>query len=108
MTIWQRFMIFAVALGLLLWGMQLAFAEIQPTERGGRATYQFRKYNACPSTGKFSGPCPGWVMDHLESLRCGGKDIPENLWWQRIGEARVKDTQEDECWRYYRGPRYGY
>lgn len=73
------------------------------TPRGQAATYQFRKSNACPSTGKFTGACPGWVMDHLKSLRCGGLDVPENLWWMTVKEAKVKDTQEDECWRYYKG-----
>lgn len=75
------------------------------TPRGQSATYQFRKFNACPSTGKFTGACPGWVMDHMHSLRCGGPDTPENLWWQTRVEAKDKDRQEDECWRYYQGPR---
>jgi hypothetical protein len=73
------------------------------TARGTEAPRLFRKYNACPSTGKFTGACPGWVMDHLKSLRCGGLDVPENLWWMTTAEAKVKDRQEDECWRYYQG-----
>jgi hypothetical protein len=73
------------------------------TPRGTEAPRLFRKANACPSTGKFTGPCPGWVMDHMKSLRCGGLDVPENLWWMTTAEAKVKDTQEDECRRYYQG-----
>jgi hypothetical protein len=42
-------------------------------------------------------------MDHMKSLRCGGLDVPENLWWMTTAEAKVKDTQEDECRRYYQG-----
>lgn len=81
----------------------LAYAET--TERGWKAPYLFRKYNPCPSTGKTTGACPGWIMDHMESLRCGGKDVPENLWWQTVAEAKAKDGVEDECWRFYKGPR---
>lgn len=73
------------------------------TARSAHTRSLFHKANACPSTGKFTGACPGWVMDHLKSLRCGGKDVPENLWWQTIAEAKVKDGQEAECWRYYQG-----
>lgn len=73
------------------------------TERGWKAPYLFRKANPCPSTGRTTGACPGWVMDHMVSLRCGGADVPENIWWQRVQEAKEKDSQEDECWRYYPG-----
>jgi hypothetical protein len=75
------------------------------TLRGTAAPKEFRKYNACPSTKKFTGACPGWIMDHLEALRCGGKDVPENLWWMTKTEAALKDLQEAQCWRYYKGPR---
>ena len=94
---------------LLLWTLILLswFAAVGPVEanvvRGTEAPRLFRKVIACPSTHKFTGPCPGWVMDHLHSLRCGGADVPENLWWQTVDEAKLKDTQEDECWRYYKG-----
>lgn len=71
------------------------------TKRGWRAPYEFRKMVPCPSTGKLTGACPGWVMDHMVSLRCGGPDTPENLWWQPVAEAKAKDKVEDECWRYY-------
>lgn len=90
------------ALALLL-ALLCAHAGATTTPRGTEAPRLFRKANACPSTGKFTGPCSGWVMDHLHSLRCGGSDTPDNLWWMRVSEAKVKDTQEDECWRYYQG-----
>lgn len=105
----QRFMTILFWV-MLMWICYLFAKESHAatTPRGWWAPYMFRKYNACPGTGKFDGPCPGWIMDHMESLRCGGRDVPENIWWQTIEEARVKDQQEDECWRYYKGPRNGY
>jgi hypothetical protein len=90
---------------IVIWFVTHGSLAQAATKRGQSATYQFRKYNPCPSTGKFTGACPGWRMDHLESLRCGGKDVPENLWWQTVQESYAKDAQEDECWRYYQGPR---
>lgn len=93
--------------GLICLAVISALACIQvyavTTNRGWRAPTEFRKLNPCPSTGKTTGACPGWVLDHLVSLRCGGPDTPENLWWQRVDEAKAKDQQEDECWRYYPG-----
>jgi hypothetical protein len=71
------------------------------TTRSPKTTAAFRKLVACPSTHKFTGACPGWIMDHMHSLRCGGLDVPENLWWQTVEESRLKDVQEAQCWRYY-------
>jgi hypothetical protein len=73
------------------------------TPRGTEAPRLFRKANACPATGKLTDACPGWVIDHLKSLRCGGPDAPENMWWMTTAEAKVKDQQENECWRYHQG-----
>lgn len=49
---------------------------------------------------QLGGARPGWVVDHLRSLRCHGADLPSNMWWQTIEEARAKDLAEDECARY--------
>src|SRR6516225_2415325 len=48
----------------------------------------------CPSTGLTSGPCPGYVEDHIVPLACGGPDAPSNMQWQTIREARAKDKWE--------------
>lgn len=37
---------------------------------------------------------PGWVADHIFPLCAGGKDAIENLQWQTIADARVKDRAE--------------
>jgi 5-methylcytosine-specific restriction endonuclease McrA len=41
----------------------------------------FKHLYACPSTGKHYGSCPGWAIDHVIPLACGGCDAIENLQW---------------------------
>jgi hypothetical protein len=61
------------------------------------------KSNPCPSTGKTSGACRGYVMDHVRPLACGGPDTSSNLQWQTTQEAKAKDKVERRgC-----GPRTG-
>lgn len=66
--------------------------------RSKQAIAAFRKVNVCPSTGKFAGACPGYVIDHPYSRCLGGPDIPENMRWQTVIEAQIKDVFErDMC-----------
>ena len=37
---------------------------------------------------------PGWVVDHIVPLTCGGADAPSNMQWQTIGAAKEKDKVE--------------
>jgi hypothetical protein len=62
--------------------------------RSGLAKRGFRKVNPCPSTGKTSGPCPGYVIDHISPLKKGGADSPNNMQWQTIEAAKEKDQWE--------------
>ncbi|MEY8688479.1 MAG: hypothetical protein AB9M53_01190 [Leptothrix sp. (in: b-proteobacteria)] len=41
----------------------------------------FQRIHPCPSTGKTTGACPGWQMNHDRSLACGGCDAVSNLSW---------------------------
>ena len=41
----------------------------------------FKKAHPCPVTGLSSGACPGWNMDHIIPLACGGCDAVSNLQW---------------------------
>lgn len=50
--------------------------------------------NPCPSTGKATGACPGWQVDHREALVCGGKDEVSNLQWLRTEDHRQKTKVE--------------
>jgi hypothetical protein len=54
----------------------------------------FMKSNPCPSTGRRSGGCPGYVVDHVQPLKRGGADRPGNMQWQTKAAAKEKDKRE--------------
>ncbi len=56
----------------------------------------FQKAHPCPSTGKTTGKCPGYVKDHIKALCLGGLDHPSNMQWQTVAEAKKKDQVERE------------
>jgi len=41
----------------------------------------FQKAHPCPVTGKTTGACQGWAIDHVIPLACGGCDAVWNLQW---------------------------
>lgn len=41
----------------------------------------FRRIHPCPSTMKFTGACPGWSVNHVIPLACGGVDSVSNMQW---------------------------
>jgi hypothetical protein len=47
--------------------------------RSSTARHQFERSNPCPSTGKPSGACPGYVIDHKQALKFGSSDTPGNM-----------------------------
>src|SRR4051794_10291865 len=63
-------------------------------DRNPRARAEFRKRFPCPSTGKHSGACPGWVIDHIVALKRCGRDAQSNMAWQTKADARRKDRWE--------------
>ena len=63
-------------------------------ERSGKARDEFRKKRPCPSTGKTSGACKGYVIDHVQALKHGGADDPSNMQWQTKEAAKAKDKVE--------------
>lgn len=42
--------------------------------RRSSARTAFKKANPCPATGKSTGPCRGYVIDHRVPLKRGGAD----------------------------------
>ena len=63
-------------------------------KRSPEAKDEFKKSNPCPSTGKSSGACPGYVIDHVDPLKRGGVDAPSNMQWQTKEQAKEKDRTE--------------
>jgi hypothetical protein len=63
-------------------------------ERSTKAKDNFRKDHPCPSTGKTTGACPGYVIDHIKPLKEGGADSPGNMQWQTVQDAKAKDKWE--------------
>jgi hypothetical protein len=66
-------------------------------QRSYHAKHEFRKSNPCPATGKTTGKCRGYVIDHVKPLECGGADSKGNMQWQSRGDAAQKDKTEGSC-----------
>jgi hypothetical protein len=56
--------------------------------------HEFQRLHPCPSTGRTTGACPGYVRDHVFPLACGGPDAVSNMQWQTVAEAKAKDNWE--------------
>lgn len=67
-------------------------------KRSASVIKTFKKQHPCPATGKPSGPCPGYVVDHIHPLCHCGDDAVYNLQWQTVKAAKEKDRLErDMC-----------
>jgi hypothetical protein len=67
------------------------------TIRSSSAKAEFKREHPCPANGHRSGPCPGYVIDHIVPLACNGADVPRNMQWQTIADAKAKDRWERDC-----------
>lgn len=76
------------ALALVVFG---ADAKIP---RSSHAKAEFKRLHPCPATGRPRGPCPGYVIDHVRALACGGHDAPSNMQWQTVADGKAKDKWE--------------
>ncbi len=71
-----------------------ASSRIGERERSSAARAAFQRRHPCPSTGRTTGACPGYVVDHVTALKRGGADAPSNMQWQTIDAAKAKDRVE--------------
>jgi hypothetical protein len=66
-------------------------------KRSRAARAEFMRSHPCPATGKTGGRCPGYIVDHVHALECGGPDAPSNMQWQTSADAKAKDKLERQC-----------
>jgi hypothetical protein len=66
-------------------------------KRSSSAKASFERQSPCPSTGRTNGRCPGYIIDHVNPLECGGADAPSNMQWQTTSDAKAKDKTEGNC-----------
>lgn len=69
-------------------------ALADPVPRSRSAVEGFKRQNPCPANGAGRGSCPGYVVDHIKPLACGGADAPANMQWQTVQEGKEKDRWE--------------
>jgi outer membrane biosynthesis protein TonB len=62
--------------------------------RPSSAKENFRKAYPCPSTGRSSGSCPGYDVEHMNPPACGGADSPGNMQWVPASATRKKGAPE--------------
>ena len=66
-------------------------------KRSESAKNDFKRQHPCPENSNRSGKCPGYVIDHVKPLECGGADSPSNMQWQTVAEGKAKDKTEGYC-----------
>jgi hypothetical protein len=62
--------------------------ERERIQRSDAARHAFARHTGYPH-GR-----PGYVIDHIRPLACGGADAPANMQWQTAAEAKAKDKTE--------------
>lgn len=89
----------AAALKWVALPMTLALAmAAQPTwaipERSRAVRAEFMRTHPCPANGKTRGACPGWQVDHVTPLKCGGPDAAANMQWLTVQAHKDKTRVE--------------
>ena len=77
-----------------LFAISLPLGLDAKTKRSAKARIDFKREYPCPSTGKSTGACRGYIIDHIVPLKRGGADKPANMQWQTKEEAKEKDKWE--------------
>jgi hypothetical protein len=63
-------------------------------KRSAAVRREFVRLHPCPSGGTPSGACPGWYVDHVIPLACGGCDSVSNMQWLPSAAWRDKTRWE--------------
>jgi len=83
-----------VALALLV-----GLSALPVEARSKKAVAEFKRENPCPANGNKCGSCPGYQVDHLRPLKCGGADVPANMQWLTISAHAEKTKREAKSCR---------
>ncbi len=70
---------------------------IRSPKRSEAAKRDFRRIHPCPITGKTTGACPGWEIDHVVPLCCRGKDAASNMRWLSHVEHQFRHRDGIDC-----------
>lgn len=74
---------------------EIQHQAVQDRESRSRAMRSaFQHLSPCPSTARSTGSCPGYIVDHVVPLCAQGPDLPSNMQWQTVAEAKQKDVGE--------------
>lgn len=84
--------------------MSLALQPAAALPRSRAVIDAFRQANPCPATGLTHGACPGYQVDHIEALVCGGRDELDNLHWLDIESHKAKTRVEVKLCRSHKKP----
>lgn len=58
----------------------------------------FKRAHPCPANGKRAGACPGWAIDHVIPLVCGGCDSISNMQWLPNAMKSSKGALPKDRW----------
>lgn len=67
-------------------------------QRSSSELAKFKKLYPCPSTGKSTGNCPDWSVDHIIPLACGGCDSVTNMQWLKNSIKSCPGTECKDRW----------
>lgn len=70
------------------------YSSTQPRDSHGRFVRSEAARDAFMRQTGYPHGRPGYVVDHIVPLACGGADSPSNMQWQTMGEAKAKDKIE--------------
>jgi hypothetical protein len=85
-----RLLAYSLAIALTLAPCGVALSQ----GRSRAVVAEFKRLAPCPSTGKSTGACKGWEVDHVTPLKCGGSDAVSNLQWLTTEAHRKKTARE--------------
>jgi hypothetical protein len=69
-------------------------ASSQPRDSKGRFVRSASGKHAFEVQSGYPKGRPGYVVDHIKPLACGGVDTPSNMQWQTVADAKVKEKVE--------------